>query len=124
MIRLRSLRGRLLVAFVLVAVPPLLVLAVAVSALLARSFEASSRERLESALRSAVASGVPGQTRQGEGDTREVLDDAVVQVPGHPAPFGVRRVRSHDQQPLAVGCCRVSTAGDHPHEGGGEQQEE
>lgn len=54
MIRLRSLRGRLLLAFVLVAVPPLLVLAVAVSALLAQSFEASSRERLESALRSAV----------------------------------------------------------------------
>ncbi|HLA78099.1 MAG TPA: ATP-binding protein [Vicinamibacteria bacterium] len=55
MIRLRSLRGRLLTAFVLVAVPPLLVLAVAVSTLLSRSFETSTRERLASALRSALA---------------------------------------------------------------------
>jgi signal transduction histidine kinase len=43
-------RGRLLTAFVLVGLPPLALLAVAVNALLARTFEAASERRLAEAL--------------------------------------------------------------------------
>jgi nitrogen fixation/metabolism regulation signal transduction histidine kinase len=53
----RSLRGRLLLAFVAVAVPPVLVLALAVNVLLGRSFDATTRERLDQSLR-AVRSDV------------------------------------------------------------------
>jgi two-component system, NtrC family, nitrogen regulation sensor histidine kinase NtrY len=49
-----GLRGRLLTAFVLVAVPPLLLLTAAVTALLARSFTQSGDERLGDALASAL----------------------------------------------------------------------
>lgn len=48
-----SLRGRLLAAFALVAVPPILVLGFASAALLARSSQAAAHQRLEAALRSA-----------------------------------------------------------------------
>lgn len=51
----RSLRGRLLVAFVLVSVPPVLLLAAAVTALMARSFDETAARRLEAALRAAEA---------------------------------------------------------------------
>ncbi len=54
-IRLGGLRSRLLVAFVLVAVPPLVVLAVAASALVRRTSEAAARQRLEAALGAARA---------------------------------------------------------------------
>jgi two-component system nitrogen regulation sensor histidine kinase NtrY len=47
---LRSLRGRLLVAFLAVAMPPVLFLALTVNFLLARSFEATTRERLDQSL--------------------------------------------------------------------------
>ena len=80
MIRPRSLRGRLLLAFVLVAVPPLLVLAVAVSALLARSFEASSRERLTSALRSA-ADEVKRKREEAREKLQRVVDEDLPNLP-------------------------------------------
>jgi signal transduction histidine kinase len=48
-----GLQGRLLVAFVLVSVPPVLVLTAAVTALLARSFAQSGDERLRDALAAA-----------------------------------------------------------------------
>jgi nitrogen fixation/metabolism regulation signal transduction histidine kinase len=48
-----GLRGRLLAAFALVAVPPILLLGFASAALLARSSNAAARQRLEAALRSA-----------------------------------------------------------------------
>jgi nitrogen fixation/metabolism regulation signal transduction histidine kinase len=53
----RTLRGRVLLAFVAVAVPPVLVLALAVNVLLGRSFDATTRERLDQSLR-AVRSEV------------------------------------------------------------------
>lgn len=82
MIRLRSLRGRLLTAFVLVAVPPLLVLAVTVSTLLAKSFEASSRERLASALQSAL-----DEVARKRSEAREKLQRIVDQdLPGLTLP--------------------------------------
>ncbi len=71
---IRSLRGRLLTAFVLVAVPPLLVLAVAVSALLARSFEAGTQERLASTLRSGL-----DEVARKRSEAREKLRRAVEQ---------------------------------------------
>jgi nitrogen fixation/metabolism regulation signal transduction histidine kinase len=49
-----GLRGRLLTAFVLVAVPPLLLLTAGVTALLARSFAQSGDERLRDALAAAI----------------------------------------------------------------------
>jgi nitrogen fixation/metabolism regulation signal transduction histidine kinase len=49
-----GLRGRLLAGFALVAVPPILLLGFASSALLARSAEAAARQRLDAALRSAA----------------------------------------------------------------------
>jgi nitrogen fixation/metabolism regulation signal transduction histidine kinase len=49
-----GLRGRLLAAFVLVAVPPLLLLTAGVTALLARSFTQSGDERLRDALTAAL----------------------------------------------------------------------
>jgi nitrogen fixation/metabolism regulation signal transduction histidine kinase len=50
-----GLRGRLLTAFVLVAVPPLLLLTAGVTALLARSFAQSGDERLRDALAAALS---------------------------------------------------------------------
>jgi signal transduction histidine kinase len=50
-----GLRGRLLTAFVLVAVPPLLLLTAGVTALLARSFAHSGDERLRDALAAAIS---------------------------------------------------------------------
>jgi nitrogen fixation/metabolism regulation signal transduction histidine kinase len=52
---LRSLRARLLVAFLAVAMPPVLLLGLAVNLLLARSFEATTRERLDQSLRAVKA---------------------------------------------------------------------
>ena len=46
-----SLRGRLLLAFLVVAMPPVLLLGLAVNLLVARSFEATTRERLDHSLR-------------------------------------------------------------------------
>lgn len=50
-----SLRARLLIAFVLVAIPPLALLAVSASSLISRSFEETARRRLREALASASA---------------------------------------------------------------------
>jgi nitrogen fixation/metabolism regulation signal transduction histidine kinase len=52
---LAGVRGRLLAAFLLVAVPPLLLLALAVNALLSRTFERDSERRLAQATSSATA---------------------------------------------------------------------
>jgi len=48
-----SLRARLMTAFVLVAVPPVLLLAAAVTTLISRSFEDAATRRLQSGLRAA-----------------------------------------------------------------------
>ena len=50
-----SLRWRLMTAFALVSVPPVLVLAAAVTMLISRSFERSAARRLDSGLRAAQA---------------------------------------------------------------------
>jgi two-component system nitrogen regulation sensor histidine kinase NtrY len=50
-----GLRARLFLAFVLVAVPPLLLLALAVTAEMSRSFEQTATERLDTGLKSALA---------------------------------------------------------------------
>jgi nitrogen fixation/metabolism regulation signal transduction histidine kinase len=52
---LRSLRARLLVAFLAVAMPPVILLGVAVNLLVARSFEVTTRERLDQSLRAVQA---------------------------------------------------------------------
>jgi nitrogen fixation/metabolism regulation signal transduction histidine kinase len=52
---LRSLRARLLVAFLAVAMPPVLLLGLAVNLLVARSFEATTRERLDQSVRAVRA---------------------------------------------------------------------
>ncbi len=62
---LSGLRGRLLAGFILVAVPPLLLLAVAVSALVSRSFEAAARERQVSGLRT-LRDRIEGMRRRAE----------------------------------------------------------
>ena len=49
-----GVRGRLLTAFVLVALPPLALLALAVNELLSRTFEQATERRLEQALGSAT----------------------------------------------------------------------
>ncbi len=72
----RGLRGRLLAAFVLVAVPPVLVLALAVNALLTRSFEQASRDRLEEALRGARA-----QIEKRRRQAREAIASAAAELP-------------------------------------------
>ena len=69
---LRSLRGRLLVAFLGVAMPPVLLLGVAVNLLLARSFEASTRERLDQSLRA-----VKGEIDRRRARAREALQQVV-----------------------------------------------
>jgi len=50
-----SLRGRLMTAFVLVSVPPVLLLAAAVTTLMSRRFEQTAAQRLESGLRAVQA---------------------------------------------------------------------
>jgi len=62
-----GLRGRLLTAFVLVAVPPLLLLTAGVTALLARSFAQSGDERLRDALAGALGQ-VDRQLKRGEAE--------------------------------------------------------
>ncbi|MET0556658.1 MAG: ATP-binding protein [Vicinamibacteria bacterium] len=77
----RSLRSRLLLAFVAVAVPPVLVLALAVNALLGRSFDATTRERLD---RSLVA--VRGEVEARRARAREaVAQVAAVDLPAEEA---------------------------------------
>lgn len=49
-----GLRGRLLVAFTLVAIPPILLLALSVRVLISRSFERTTEARLRGALRAAL----------------------------------------------------------------------
>lgn len=72
MTALRSLRGRLLVAFLAVAMPPVLLLGVAVNLLLARSFEATTRERLDQSLRA-----VKGEIDRRRVRAREALQQVV-----------------------------------------------
>lgn len=80
----RSLRARLLLAFVAVAVPPVLVLALAVNLLLRRSFDATTRERLDQSL-AAVASEVGSRrTRAREA----VAQAAAVDLPAEEARGG------------------------------------
>ncbi len=69
-----GLRARLLAAFVLVAVPPLLLLTAAVTALLARSFTQSGDERLHDALASALAQ-VDRQRKRAEAEVGAVAAD-------------------------------------------------
>ena len=64
--------GRLLVAFLGVAMPPVLLLGVAVNLLLARSFEASTRERLDQSLRA-----VKGEIDRRRARAREALQQVV-----------------------------------------------
>jgi len=66
-----GLRGRLLAAFVLVAVPPLLLLTAAVTALLASSFTQSGDERLRDALAAALGQ-VDRQLKRSEGEVASV----------------------------------------------------
>ena len=58
-----SLRDRLLAAFVLVGVPPVLLLAVAVTTLVSRSFDETAARRLEAGLR-AVRSRITEMERR------------------------------------------------------------
>ncbi len=69
---LRSLRGRLLLAFLAVAMPPVLLLGVAVNLLVARSFEVTTRERLDQSLRAVRAEIDRRRTR-----AREALQQVV-----------------------------------------------
>ena len=66
-----GLRGRLLTAFVLVAVPPLLLLTAAVTTLLARSFTQSGDERLRDALTAALGE-VDRQLKRSESEVTAV----------------------------------------------------
>jgi signal transduction histidine kinase len=74
------LRGRLLAAFVLVAVPPLLLLTAAVTALLGRSFAQSGDERLRDAL-SAASGQVDRQLKRAETEVRAVAVEDLPQQP-------------------------------------------
>ena len=69
-----GLRGRLLAAFVLVAVPPLLLLTAAVTTLLARSFEQSGDARLRDALAAALGQ-VDRQLKRSEVEVAKVADE-------------------------------------------------
>ena len=73
-----GLRGRLLSAFVLASVPPVLLLGGAVTILMARSFERTSARRLESGLRAA-------QTRLAELRRRAAAQVALVATQDLPA---------------------------------------
>jgi two-component system nitrogen regulation sensor histidine kinase NtrY len=66
-----GLRGRLLAAFVLVAVPPLVLLTVAVTALLARSFAQSGDERLRGAIAAALGQ-IDRQLKRSEAEVTAV----------------------------------------------------
>jgi nitrogen fixation/metabolism regulation signal transduction histidine kinase len=68
------LRGRLLAAFVLVAVPPLLLLTGAVTTLLARSFTQSGDARLREALTAALGQ-VDRQLKRSEVEVGKVADE-------------------------------------------------
>jgi two-component system, NtrC family, nitrogen regulation sensor histidine kinase NtrY len=73
-----GLRGRLLAAFVLVAVPPLVLLTAAVTALLARSFTQSGDERLRDALAAALGQ-VDRQLKRAEAEVTAVAANELPQ---------------------------------------------
>ena len=74
-----SLRARLLTAFVLVAVPPLLALALIVDALVTRSFDAAATRRLQAAL---------GAMQARLGSMTRTADDRVAASVGQDMPAG------------------------------------
>ena len=85
--RTHGLRGRLLAAFVLVAVPPLLLFAVFVVALVSERLERSARQRLGQGL-DAVSARVDGLRRQAEaGVTAAARED----LTAHPEPDDMLR---------------------------------
>jgi len=74
-----GLRGRLLAAFVLVAVPPLLLLTAAVTELLARSFAQSGDERLREALAAALGQ-VDRELKRAEAEVASVAAEDLPQL--------------------------------------------
>ena len=97
----QGLRGRLLAAFVLVAVPPLLLLAVFVMALLS--------DRLERAVRQRLSQGLDGVRARGRtaapGGPRWQRSSATIS-----RPAASRKTPAHLGERHGLSCSRSSTA--------------